>query len=296
MFCHLLPHLEVPFIWVAGPAYSPGEAPGCTKLSSSSKCYRMRCPTGLVFGVETRRGMTTPLLANTCFHQNLEIWAIPQFRRNSRKIGCFSSTISGHRNMMHPLLDGCEPELQKKPDCWIGTCVTPPRAGARFCSQKPDLWAAQFAFPLDTAQLGKPLPRLFDDFLCHHTTQEGTEPWNIPEINVLESFFSMVEYSGIIPLKTWKMAFKNVKDHQKIKNPAIVQKCPKVKGGNLSRWNLPMHWASRHFSASATLLLQIALSCRTLWSQLPVQLQNYPWRLWPFLAPEVYTCSWLQNR
>jgi len=35
----------------------------------------------------------------------------------------------------------------------------------------------------------------------------------------------------------------------------------------------------------ATLLLQIALSCRTLWSQLPVQLQNYPWRLWPFLAP-----------
>jgi hypothetical protein len=88
---------------------------------------------------------------------------------------------------------------------------------------------------LDTAQLGKPLPRLFDDFLCHHTTQEGTEPWNIPEINVLESFFSMVEYSGIIPLKTWKMAFKNVKDHQKIKNPAIVQKCPKVKGGNLSR-------------------------------------------------------------
>ena len=124
---------------------------------------------------------------------------------------------------MHPLLDGCEPELQKKPDCWIGTCVTPPRAGARFCSQKPDLWAAQCAFPLDTAQLGKPLPRLFDDFLCHHTTQEGTEPWNIPEINVLESVFSIVEYRESSHWKPGKWP-KRVKDHQKIENPAIVQK------------------------------------------------------------------------
>lgn len=49
---------------------------------------------------------------------------------------------------------------------------------------------------------------------------------------------------NIVESSHWKPGEwpKNVKDHQKIKNPASVQKLK----GNLSRWNLRMHLASRH--------------------------------------------------